>query len=84
MACGTPAIISKVGGNIGSIRDNEGGFYFEAGNAADLAEKIIYLLTNEEVYKANQKLSREFIIANYSWDKTIDKYVRAIDGLTKN
>jgi len=38
MACGTPAVISKVGGNIGAINDGTGAYYFQPENSKEMAE----------------------------------------------
>ena len=81
MACGTPAIISSVGGNVGAINENEGAYYFENSNSKDLASKIILLLTDKDVYDKNKKLARDFIVSNYSWDSSIQKYIDAINLL---
>lgn len=79
MACGTPAIISKVGGNINSIIDGQGAYYFEPGNSVDLAEKIQYLLSNGEIYQTNRLLARKYIQENYSWEKSIEKYKKLME-----
>ena len=81
MACGTPAIISYVGGNIDAINENEGAYYFENSNSQDLAKKMILLLSDIEVYDKNKKIARDFIVSNYAWDVTISKYIKEINKL---
>ena len=80
MACGTPAIVSKVGGNVGAIKDGNGAFYFNLANAKDLAKKILYLLKNEDLRINSSKKARNFVIHNYSWERIIEKYKLLIDG----
>jgi glycosyltransferase involved in cell wall biosynthesis len=48
MACGTPVIGSRIGGIPEQIQDGYNGLLFEPGNAAQLAEKINYLLDNPQ------------------------------------
>ena len=78
MACGTPAIISKVGGNIGAIEEGEGAYYCKPSNAKDLAEKIIMMFINEDIYMKNALVARDYIIDNYSWKITIGKYEKLL------
>lgn len=78
MACGTPAIVSKVGGNIGAIQDGNGAYYFNTADAEDLADKICMLLANYEIYKENELTARKYIIDNYSWGITISRYEKYI------
>ena len=40
MACGTPVIGSRIGGIAQYLTEDQNGFFFEAGDAQDLAEKI--------------------------------------------
>ena len=80
MACGTPALVSKVGGNIGSIEEGRGAYYFEAANPADLANKIISLLSDKELLGCNKPESRKFIEERYSWENSINKYFGVIRG----
>ena len=81
MACGTPAIISYVGGNIDAINENEGAYYFENSNSQDLAKKMILLLTDNDVYNKNKKTARDFIVSKYAWDVTISQYIIEINKL---
>ncbi|OQY41414.1 MAG: hypothetical protein B6242_17480 [Anaerolineaceae bacterium 4572_78] len=62
MACGTPAIISYVGGNIGAIEDGRGAFYFESENVEDLAEKISTLLTDNRLAERMAIQARDYNI----------------------
>lgn len=82
MACGTPAIVSRIGGNIGAIEEGKGACYFEAGNSEDLAHKIIMLVTDNELLDRNRRESRKYVQDHYSWDKSIAEYLRLIDGAT--
>ena len=68
MACGKPVVASNIGGIPFVVEDRETGLLFECGNAKDLAEKVIFLLQNEELREkmgeAGRKRAEEF-----TWDK---------------
>jgi glycosyltransferase involved in cell wall biosynthesis len=78
MSCGTPALVSRVGGNIDSIVEGQGAFYFEPADSRDLAEKIFRVLGNRSLLEKNADLARQFIADNYSWEKTIDRYIAVV------
>jgi glycosyltransferase involved in cell wall biosynthesis len=48
LACGTPVIGSRIGGIPEIIKDGHNGLLFEPGNAGQLAEKILDLLSNPQ------------------------------------
>lgn len=80
MACGTPSIISCIGGNIGAIEEGKGAYYFEAGNSKDLADKIIMLMSDHALFDRNARESRQFITDHYSWEESINGYLRLLNG----
>jgi glycosyltransferase involved in cell wall biosynthesis len=57
MACETPVAASRVGGLPQIVEDEVSGALFEAGNAADIAEKVIWLLgqDREQMGKAARR-----------------------------
>lgn len=75
MACGAPALVSRVGGNVGSIEDGEGAYYFEGADPRDLAEKIVMLLGDEALLAATASRARAYILEHYSWESSIGKYL---------
>jgi len=76
MACGTPALISKIGGNIGAIQEGKGAYYFEPMNAFELGKKIRFLLENPDNLKKLSKAARDFVVSNYSWDRIVKIYLQ--------
>ena len=65
MSLGLPAVVSDFGGNPYMVRDGENGFVFSQNNASELADKILLLLTNKEIYEyqsmtAKKRYSEEF------------------------
>ena len=79
MACGTPAIISKVGGNIGAIVEGEGAFYCKPADGEDLADKIIFLF--DQKWSEMDKKAVLYIQNNFTWDVSIKKYEEQIKKL---
>ena len=77
MASGLPIIISDKVRTIERIEGN--GLMYEEFNVADLAEKIVGLYNQPELYKRMSNLGIEKIHDNYSWDAIAKK--RAEDYL---
>lgn len=74
MSCGVPVIGSDIPAIRNRIEDKADGLLFEKGSAADLAEKIkiITSMSPEERKIMGQK-GRNKMVANYSWEKHIEK-----------
>lgn len=51
MACGLPVVITNIGDNNKWVKDNENGFLIPVKTPEILAEKIVYLLKNEDKKK---------------------------------
>ena len=68
MASGKPVIATNVGGNPYVIEDGVTGFLVEYGNETKLADKIIYLLENEDIREKVGKNARKKV-GDYSWEK---------------
>jgi glycosyltransferase involved in cell wall biosynthesis len=81
MACGVPSIVSRVGGNIDSVIEGRGAYYFECANSLDLFNKIRLLLNSEDLMKENKLNARDFVIEHYSWDKTVKQYILLIGNI---
>ena len=67
MACGTPVIGSNVGGIKYTVIDGSTGLLTPARDPESLAEKIIYLLSNESLLKDMSKNSVERVNINFTW-----------------
>jgi glycosyltransferase involved in cell wall biosynthesis len=75
MASGKPLIGSKVGGIPMQIKEGWNGFLVEPGNIKELAEKIQYLLENEEERKKMGKNSKKLAEEEFSWEKIVKRYL---------
>lgn len=67
MACGKPVIASDVG-NIPSLVDENSGILFESENEKDIAQKIIYLLKNQDL-QDRMSLNAEKRVKEFDWNK---------------
>lgn len=82
MAMGVPVIASRT--RIDEFYFNEQLIeFFESGNAADLAEKILDLIRNPERARAMRQAGREFIAVN-NWEVRQREYFALVDRLTGN
>lgn len=74
MASGLPVVATKVGGLPEIIKDGENGFLVEPKNPKQIAERILYLLSDDGIRKAiflnNKEKSK-----NYSWDSIVNKLI---------
>ena len=57
------------------IVNNETGILFEAGNAGDLAEKAVALLSDANLRARLGKAGRQGILQSRRWDMSIEKYL---------
>jgi len=76
MASGKPLIGSNVGGIPMQIRDGWNGFLVEPGNEKVLAEKIEYLIGNEEERVRMGNNSRKLAEDEFDWEKIQKKYLK--------
>ena len=74
MACGKPVIVSNRGAPIEVI--GKAGYTFKYACHNELAEKIIFLLENEEIRIKMGKKAQERIVNNFSWEKAAKKYLK--------
>jgi len=74
MAMGKAVVASNVSGNPDAIRDGVTGFLIEKDNIRQFAEKIIFLLLNEDVRQQIGKAARKRIEESFSWDKIAQEY----------
>jgi glycosyltransferase involved in cell wall biosynthesis len=73
MACELPVIITDFGNNRDWVKDGEGGFIVPTKNSAILAEKIVFLLKNEDVRRRFGKINRGVIEERNNYQKEMDK-----------
>ena len=77
-ACGTPIIVSNIGGQSEIIKDGVTGLAFEVGNSDDLADVCNHLSGNDELHKILRVNAREEFERMYTkesvFQQTLDIY----------
>ena len=81
LASGKPLIGSNVGGIPMQIRDGWNGFLVEPANEKQLAEKIRYLIENEEERIRMGKNSRKLAEEEFDWKKIAGKYLEVYERI---
>lgn len=79
MACGKPVIGTDTGGIPSLIHDGINGFLVSPNDPGALAEKLIYLLSNEDEAVRMGARGREFVAQTFSTEKYVGGYARVLD-----
>lgn len=74
MACGTPVIGSNIGGIRDIIVDGQNGSFIEPGNSNNIAEKIIWILSNQEIRDTFSENGLKTVRERFSWDIVTEKF----------
>ena len=83
MAQGRLMVASDVGGHKELIQDGKTGVLFRAGNAGDLASKVVALLKYEQGWDSMKKNGRQFVEAERNWVASVARYRSVYGGLAK-
>lgn len=73
MAMGTPIVATNVGGAVDFLKDGQTGFLCESSSPSSVAQAIEKYFKNKELQDLVRKNCKEFVRANYSWDRVADK-----------
>ncbi|MFN4212707.1 MAG: glycosyltransferase family 4 protein [Microgenomates group bacterium] len=68
MACETPVVVTRKGGIPLAVKDGQNGLFIKPRNANDIAQKVNFLLENEEKRLKMAKKAREIAVAKFSWE----------------
>lgn len=79
MACETPVAASRIGGLPQIVEDRVGGALFEAGNAADIAEKVIWLLGQDR--EKMGKAARQRVMDKWDVRHLADRHLAVYEEL---
>ena len=77
-ACGTPVVASDVPGLRDSVVNGETGLLFRYGDIADLADKIVDILSNQQLQARLVQGGLKWA-GNYSWDKSANETLELIE-----
>ena len=81
MAQGRLVVASDVGGHKELIRDRENGCLFKAGDAEDLAETVVGLLSTESNWPELKRAGREYVETERNWQVSVANYQSVYPGL---
>ncbi|MDP2025308.1 TIGR04063 family PEP-CTERM/XrtA system glycosyltransferase [Sulfuriferula sp.] len=79
MAQGRVLVASDVGGHKELIRDGETGVLFRAGDAADLADKVLGLLNQPARWPQLAANGRRFVESERTWATSVARYAAVYD-----
>jgi N-acetyl-alpha-D-glucosaminyl L-malate synthase BshA len=75
MACGVPAVCSKVGGLPEVITDGVEGYLVPAGDVKGMAARVLEILTSPERHSQMSRAARQRVLAQFCSAKIIPRYV---------
>ena len=83
MACQVPVVVTDVSDNARIVRDAETGFLVRLGDDERLADRLLHLLTEDNVRRAMGRAGREWVTAEFSTRALVRKTERVyIDVLS--
>lgn len=75
MACGLPAVVSKIPGNVDVVEQGKNGLVFTVDDPESLADSLLLLLTQEKLRAELGRAARRTVEAGYSLDYVADQYI---------
>ncbi|MEM1583004.1 MAG: glycosyltransferase family 4 protein, partial [Candidatus Bathyarchaeia archaeon] len=81
MACGKPVIGTNVGGIPDQIIDGYNGFLVKPRSPEDIAEKIIWLLENQEEAKVMGMRGRKIVEEKFNIERKMDRIIELYKSL---
>lgn len=83
MACGKPVIGTNIGGIPDQIINGHNGFLVKLRNPEEIAEKILWLISNSKEAKRMGMNGRKIVEENFNIDKRTDKIIQLYGELIK-
>ncbi|MCD4752309.1 MAG: glycosyltransferase family 4 protein [Anaerolineaceae bacterium] len=77
LACGTPALLSSIPGNLEWVEDEENGWFFPVGDVAACAKKMLAAYENKEQLLEMRERSREIAEERADWELNFPKLLTA-------
>jgi len=74
MACGVPPVITDIGAAREIVEEGVTGLLFEAGNAKDLAEKIVLLIEDGKLRREIGERARKVVFEKFSYERYIKEF----------
>ncbi|MFC3520904.1 glycosyltransferase family 4 protein [Streptomonospora nanhaiensis] len=70
-ACGLPVVAGVDGGAGDLVRHGETGYVVDGGNARSVAQHLSHLLANPEAARAMGERGRQWVLAEWTWDRVL-------------
>ncbi len=80
-ACEIPVIVSRVGGLTEVVEENKTGFLIEPVNVNELVTALEKMILNSNLRIEMGKAGREFVKANYEWNKSLSEMKNVYSGI---
>jgi glycosyltransferase involved in cell wall biosynthesis len=81
MACGTPVVVTAVGGHLDTVIDDVTGVYVRPGRPAELAQRIRGLLAERTHLTALGIGGADRVRARYSWERIANETLKVYESL---
>ncbi len=81
MACGVPAVVTRVGGNPEAIQDGVNGFLVPSEDDGAAAERLLLLLRDQARARAIGQAGRDTVRSRFSAETMIHELLEIYDGL---
>jgi D-inositol-3-phosphate glycosyltransferase len=81
MACGTPVVVTAVGGHLDTVIDDVTGVYVKPGRPAELAHRIRGLLAEETHLVALGIGGADRVRARYSWERIANETIKVYESV---
>jgi len=75
MACGTPVVVSNVGGLKEVVKDDSVGLKVNIGDVDDTATAIEKLITDKNTYEQIATNARKHVIEKYNWEDNLKQMI---------
>jgi len=82
MACGTPVLVTRVGGMPEFVPEGEVGFIVPPNDPRALGERIRFMRDNPDLVERMGKAAREHVLANFTWDRVAKSCLQAYRELS--
>ena len=79
LASGLPCLVSDIPGNKEWVEDGVNGWFFQDGDADDLAEKVLYAIKNRRSFKKIGEAARRTAEQKADWRKNFGKLLEAYE-----
>jgi glycosyltransferase involved in cell wall biosynthesis len=81
MACGTPVLVTPVGGVPDVVKEGETGFLLKSNNPKHMAERITELLNKPELLEKVSITAHNYIRKSFGYEKTLEAWRKILSEL---